>query len=275
MPTVSGRGRDRQSPGGDFSRGGANPGPVTPEPTAVGIAWAGGPWIATVFAEEGFAEAAVAEEVGTIWGTYGEHAERIVVGLPVGLVESGDPERRCDELARVVVGPRADAIVTPPVREATRRRRFPAARRVHERLADAELSEAGFALAPGIASLDDLLQEVPESRTAVVGSHPEVAYRAFAGEPLEYEFDTAGGYAERMRALADHDRDAPPTVQEVAETIAGADVAIHHVLDALALGYTARPGPGELRTLPPDPPEDETGLPMGIAYRAAEPLDGT
>jgi predicted RNase H-like nuclease len=44
------------------------------------------------------------------------------------------------------------------------------------------------------------------------------------------------------------------------------------VLDALALAYTARPGPDELRSLPSDPPTDAEGLPMAIHYRAAEPL---
>lgn len=248
---------------------------MTSEPTAVGIAWAGDAWVATAFGDGTFLEAAVADGVGAIWGAYGEHAERIMVGVPIGLVETGDPERRCDELARGVVGARAGAVVTPPAREATRKRRYPAARRVHERVTGGELAEAAFALAPAIAAVDELLQEVPESRAAVRGGHAEVAYRAFAGEPLAYDPDTAGGYAERMRALADHDRDAPPTVQEAAETVAGADVEVHHVLDALALGYTARPGPGDLRTLPPDPPVDETGLPMGIAYRAQAALDGT
>lgn len=266
---------------------------MTPEPTAVGVAWAGplaggeredsnagrretfgGQWIATAFDGGEFAEAILADEVGAVWGRYGETAERIVVGVPVGLVESGDPERRCDVHARATAGERAHAIVTPPSREATRRRRYPAARRVHERVTGGHLSEVAFALAPAIAAVDELLQEVPESRTAIVAGHPEVAYRAFAGETLQYEPDTAGGYAERMRALADHDRDAPPTVQTAAETVAGADVAIEHVVDALALGYTARSGPGELRTLPPDPPTDETGLPVAWSYRAASPLGG-
>jgi predicted RNase H-like nuclease len=75
-----------------------------------------------------------------------------------------------------------------------------------------------------------------------------------------------------MRVLADHDRDAPPTVQSAAADVAGVPVPVHGVLDALALAYTARPGVGSLRSLPPDPPTDPTGLPVELVYRAEEPL---
>lgn len=266
---------------------------MSPESAAVGVAWVdvvapgerersatgsresfGGQWVAAVFAAGEFQEALLADEVGAIWSRYGETAASIVVGVPVGLVETGDPERECDARARAAVGPRADAIVTPPAREPARRRRYPAARRAHERTTGGRLSEAAFSLAPAITAVDELLQEVPESRATVVAGHPEVAYRAFAGEHLAYEPTTAGGYAERMRALAAHDRDAPPSVQEAAEAVSGAGVGVHHVLDALALGYTARDGPGEFRTLPAEPPTDETGLAMAWSYRSEEPLEG-
>ena len=239
---------------------------------SVGVARAGSHWISVAFDAEGFVEARVADEIGSLWGHYGETADLLVVGVPVGLDEEGDPERECDRLAREHLGERADAIVTPPSREATRRRRYPAARRVHERTTGGDLSEAAFELAPAIAAVDELLQEVPESRHVLRGSHPELAFRALADEPLEHDRDTAGGYAERMRVLADHDRDAPPTVQSAAEAIAEANVPIHAVLDALVLAYTARPEGGDLRSLPADPPTDATGLPMELTYRAEDQL---
>jgi predicted RNase H-like nuclease len=268
---------------------------VTRDAEHVGIAWAAESWIAAAFGDGTFVDAAVAEEVGELWGRYGETASTILVGVPIGLVGAvdtevappsrqqtaesaddpdrlADPERCCDVLARECLGERADAIVTPPSREATRRRRFPAARRVHERTTGGDLSRKAFDLAPAIAAVDELLQEVPESRPVVRGSHPELAFRAFAGEPLAYDPRTAGGHAERMRILADHDRDAPPTVQSAAEAVAGARVPIHAVLDALVLAYTARPGVGSLRSLPPDPPTDPTGLPVELVYRAEDPL---
>ncbi|MFB6224275.1 MAG: DUF429 domain-containing protein [Haloarcula sp.] len=242
------------------------------EPLSVGVCWSDGSWVAVAFTSDGFDHAEVYDGVGECWSRYEDHAQRILVDIPIGLVESGDPTRRCDTLARSILGDRSAAVRTPPVREATRKRRYSTANRVHRRKSDQDLSEQAFARSDGIARVDELLQELPEAAAVVRESHPEVCFRAFAGEPLEHSKRTAAGYAERMRTLAHYDRDAAPTVQKAAEGTSGATVAVDDVLDAVALAYTAAPGGRDLRTLPPDPPRDPTGLPMEIAYRAASPL---
>ncbi|MBX0322948.1 DUF429 domain-containing protein [Halomicroarcula sp. F13] len=238
----------------------------------VGVHWSDGSWLAVAFGPDGYDHTAVFEGIGDCWGRYEDTASQILVDVPVGLVESGDPVRRCDTLARSVLGPRSEAVFDPPVREATRKRRYSTANRVNERKSGEALSEAAFEASEGIAMCDELLREVPEAAAAVRESHPEVCFRAFAGEPLEYDRDTAGGYAERMRTLVHYDRDAAPLVQNAAEATAGHDVTVADVLDAVVLAYTARPGEGRLRTLPENPPTDSAGLPMGLVYRAAAPL---
>ncbi len=245
---------------------------MTDDPLYIGSVWTGGSWIAVAFDSTGFDHGAVFDSIGDCWLNYEERTERILVDVPIGLREGGDGERRCDELARSVLGPRSDAVFTPPVREATRRRRYPAAKRVHERKSGTELTETAFAHSEPIAAVDELVRELPEARAVVAESHPELCFRAFAGEQLSYPIEIAGGYAERMRVLADFDRDAPPTVQSAAEEMDGNEVTVHDVLDAVALGYTARPGPGSIRTLPAEPPADPTGLPMRMTYRSTRPL---
>jgi predicted RNase H-like nuclease len=242
------------------------------EPLYVGATRSEASWFAVAFDRSGFDHAAVFDEVGDLWVRYEERAERVLVDVPVGLVEEGEEGRRCDDLARRALGPMSGTVVTPPVREATRKRRYPAAQRVNERKAGRGITERAFAMSDGIVAVDELLQNVPEARAAFAASHPEVCFRAFAGEPLEHDTAYAAGYAERMRTLAQHDRDAPPVVQAAAAATEGYDVAVDDVLDAVALAYTAAPGDGELRTLPADPPTDAAGLPMAIAYRAESPL---
>jgi predicted RNase H-like nuclease len=243
-------------------------------PLYVGADWRDGTWFAVAFDPTGFDHVVAVDEVGALWLRYEETAERLLVDVPVGLVEEGDAERAPDELAREALGPRASAIVSPPVREATRKRRYPAANRVVRRKTGRELSKRAFALSRPIAALDELLRELPEARPVVAEAHPEVCFRAFAGEPLEHAPATAAGYAERMRTLAEFDRDAPPTVQSVAEATADVEptIAVETVLDALALAYTARPGPGKVRSLPAEPDTDDAGIPMRTLYRAATPL---
>lgn len=229
-------------------------------------------WLAVAFSPTGFDHARVFDSVGAAWLAYEETATRILVDVPIGLIESGRGHRKCDELARDAVDAQGEHIVPPPVREATRKRRLPAATRTHERKAGVRLTERAFAASEAIAAVDELLQELPEARAVFAESHPELCFRAFAGEPLEEPKGTAAGYAERMRTLAEFDRDAPPVVQRVAEATTGFEVSVSDVLDAVALAYTARPGSGELRSLPPEPPLDAEGLPMAMHYRSTVPL---
>jgi len=238
----------------------------------LGVDWSSGAWFAVAFDGTGFDHAAVFDEIGELWHEYDEQARRVLVDVPIGLVEEGEEGRACDELARNVLGPRSPSVFTPPVREATRKRRYPAAQRVNERKSGRGLSKQAFNISDGIATVDDLLRNVPEARSAFAESHPEVCFRAVAGEPLQHSKLKAGGYAERMRTLATHDADAPAAVQAAAEAAGGREVAVDDVLDATVLAYIARPGVGELRSLPPDPPTDAKGLPMQIVYRADQSL---
>jgi predicted RNase H-like nuclease len=242
------------------------------DPLYVGVDWSSGSWLAVAFGPGGYETTEVFDEMGGVWLAYEDHAERILVDTPIGLLEGGSEGREAESLAREVVGSRSPSVFTPPVREATRKRRYTVAARVNERKTGRGLSKQAFAISEAIAAVDELLQEIPEARPVLAEAHPEVCFRAFAGEPLEHSKKVAAGYAERMRALADFERDAPPTVQRVADATAGHDVAVDDVLDAVALAYTAAPGPGTLRSLPPDPPLDETGLEMAMHYRAEEPL---
>ena len=245
---------------------------MSDEPLYLGVVYSDGEWLVAAFAADGFDHADVFPEVGSVWATYEEVAESILVDVPVGLREEGEEPRAPERAARQVLGPRADAITDPPVREAARKRRYPAAARVTERKTSRDLSRAAFERSDAIVALDDLLQEVSEARPVIAEAHPEVCFRAFAGTTLAEDPATAAGYAERMRALATFDRDAPPVVQSAAEATAGHAVTVADVLDAVALGYTARPGPGSIRTLPADPPTDPTGLRMALVYRAESPL---
>nr|WP_218644817.1 DUF429 domain-containing protein [Natronomonas gomsonensis] len=229
-----------------------------------------GAWLAVAYTETGYDHTAVVGGVGELWTRYEDSAERIAIDVPVGLESATAP--RANERAAAEYLARTDAIVPAPVREATRKQRYRTAARVHERKTDSELSRAAFERAHLVNAVDDFLTTIDEAQPIFVEAHPELCYRAFAGEPMTEQPAVAAGYAERMRTLAEFDRDAPPTVQSVAEATAGHRVPIPAVLDAVALALTVRPGPGELRSLPADPPSDAEGLPMRYVYRSDAPL---
>jgi predicted RNase H-like nuclease len=238
----------------------------------VGAALCADGWVAVVHRADGFDHAGVFEEFGALWGRYEESAERIAVPVPVGLRERGEEPRPPERLARGLLGPRRSAVYDAPVREATRKQRYQTASRVNERKAGRGLTREAFDEATAVAEVDELLSAIPEARPIVVEAHPELCFRAFRGEPLEYDGRTAAGYAERLRALAAFDPDAPVDVVAASEATGGREVAVADVLDATALALTVRPGEGELHSLPDDPPTDPEGLPMRMVYRADRPL---
>jgi predicted RNase H-like nuclease len=245
------------------------------DPYYLGVDWARGGWMVVVFDRQGFDHAAVHPEIGDVWTRYEDAAARIFVDVPIGLQTSGAERRQCDEQARGVLGPRSAAVFTPPVREATRKSGYRAASRANERKTGRGLSKQAFAISEGIVAVDDLLATASEARGVVAESHPEVCFRAFAGEPLSYSKRTAAGFAERLDALAAFEPDAPATVREAAAATGDHEVAVDDVVDAVALAVTARPGRGDLHSLPPDPPVDDRGLPKRIVYRAAHQLDAS
>jgi predicted RNase H-like nuclease len=229
-------------------------------------------WVAVVHGTDGFDHAGVFAEFGGLWGRYEETADRIAVPVPVGLHERGEEPRPPERLSRELLGPRRSAVYDAPVREATRKQRYQTASRVNERKAGRGLAREAFEDSAAVAEVDELLSAIPEARPVVVETHPELCFRAFRGEPLEYDGRTAAGYAERLRTLAGFDPDAPVDLVAAAEATGGHEVTVADVLDATALALTVRPGPGELRSLPEDPPNDSEGLPMRMVYRAETTL---
>ncbi len=241
--------------------------------TFVGTGLCADGWVAVVHVADGFDHAGVFDEFGALWGRYEDSADRIAVPVPVGLHERGEEPRPPERLARELLGPRRSAVYDAPVREATRKQRYQTASRVNERKAGRGLTREAFADAGAVAEVDELLSAIPEAPPIVVEAHPELCFRAFRGEPLEYDGRTAAGYAERLRTLAAFDSNAPVDVVAAAEATGGHEVAVADVLDATALALTVRPGEGELRSLPEDPPTDPEGLPMRMVYRSAEAFD--
>lgn len=226
-----------------------------------------GVWLAVAYTADGYDHTVVADGVGELWNRYEERTTRVAIDVPIGL-ESAAASRPNERLARERLGTTRDIIVPTPVREAVRKQRYRTAVRVHERKTGEKLPQAAFERAAYAAAVDEFLAAIDEARPVFVEAHPELCYLAFGGHAMEQAPNIAAGYAERMRTLAEFDRDAPPTVQSVAEATVGHAVSIPAVLDAVALALTVRPGPGELRSLPPDPPIDDDGLPMQYVYRS-------
>lgn len=261
------------------------------ERTAIGVDWASGSWLAVVFSGSDLSETKVFDEIETLWDTYQETADRIVVDVPIGLCESreaatycceetdGELSRRCDDLARTVISPRSSSVFTPPAREAARMAArdddsYSAVNALNKELTGKGIMQQAANISDGIVEVEDLLLEGGGEPDVLVEGHPELCFRAFKGEPLDHSKKSAAGVEERLDALenvAEYDRGE---WRKAAADLRDEEVTaqIDDVLDALALALTACASDDDLHTLPADPPRDHEDLPMQMVYRAEAPL---
>ncbi|MGH8935050.1 MAG: DUF429 domain-containing protein [Acidimicrobiia bacterium] len=180
-----------------------------------------------------FREARLFRDFSALAGEF-PAALAIGVDIPIGL--PGPARRRqADEEARRFVGRRASSVFPTPSRE----------------LLEGEF-RAGLGISRQSHSLRARILEVEGAAAAdhrVVEVHPEVSFRAMAGEHLRYSKRTWNGLAERRRLLAEQGLVVPE-----ADLGEGGRAAPDDVLDAAAAAWSAhRKAVGEARSLPEVP----------------------
>jgi predicted RNase H-like nuclease len=255
----------------------------------IGVDWDSGAWVAVGYSDTGRAEPAVFDTIEDLWREHGTPAERIVVDVPIGLCEShdaadgcvetdGECSRRCDDLARTVLGPRSSSVFTAPCRDAATAAadgaEYSDVNETNKDRTGKGLMRQAANIAPGIVEVEELLLDHGASTTLVEG-HPEVCFRALADDVLQYNKKTAPGMDERLSALEHNPEYEQGTWRRLAETLRenGHETGADDLLDALSLALTARAPRKEFHHLPPNPPTDAADLPMQMVYRRPEPFD--
>lgn len=206
----------------------------------------------------------VAEDASTLWSEHHD-AERILIDIPIGLLEEGEAQRPCDARARELLGPdRAPSVFTPPCRPAVYAGGPEEAARVNEERTGRGLPAQTRALLGRIREVDELLRAEPGARERVRETHPEVAFWGLnRGRTVPAPKREREGMVERLAVLDAHDARAPRVVSASLLAFPRNAVGRDDVLDALAAAVVASRRSG-LRTLPPEPPADEQGLEMEI-----------
>lgn len=258
----------------------------------VGVDWDSGSWIAVGYPESGQPETTMFGTIKELWDNHGKTADRIVVDVPIGLCEShetpdgcvetdGELSRQCDDLARQVLGPRSSSVFTPPCRAAANAAEdddttYSEVNGTNRDRTGKGLMRQAANIAPGIVEVEELLGQ-QDDPTAVLEGHPEVCFRAFADEELQFNKRTAPGMNERLAALERNTEYENGTWRDLAESLADQEyqTGADDLLDALALALTAKAPDDEWQTLPANPPTDAKDLPMQMVYRRSEPFEIT
>lgn len=254
----------------------------------VGVDWDSGGWIAVGYPESGEPEAASFESIAEFWEEYGTDAVRTVVDVPIGLCGSreepnrnaNDDElsRECDDLARTVIGPRSSSVFTAPCKAAAKAaangKSYDDVNQTNRDHTGKGLMQQAANISTGIREVEELILEKGVEDRLLEG-HPEVCFRAFADDDLEFNKKTAPGMAERLQALKDATEYDEGTWLELAKSLGdeGETTGTDDLLDALALALTAKADEDEFQKLPEDPPEDVEGHPMQMVYRRPNTFD--
>jgi predicted RNase H-like nuclease len=187
----------------------------------------------------------------------------IAIDIPIGLLEAPQPGGRlCDRQARRLLGRRASSVFTPPCRPDV-------TATTYDQVRSHGLSRQAFGILPKIRAVDACM--TPALQHQVYEAHPELAFRAVAGQSMRHNKKTPAGRAERVQALCGL---AEPYLHELAQTLpamlaayARTQVAADDLLDAAILAWVARClAYGQAQRVPACPPLDTRGLRMEICF---------
>jgi predicted RNase H-like nuclease len=223
-------------------------------PIVVGVDGYRGGWVAIRLRNGGFVAAEVGRDLASL-APFLESAQVIGVDMPIGLPDKG--LRRADVEARVFVGPRRGSVFLAMPRAVWLTEPIEAARALSIATENRSFSSQAYALRDRVLEVDAAAVSDPR----IFEVHPEVSFRAIAGQSLDQPKSTWAGLHLRRALLRRVGIDVPEDLGPPGA--AGPD----DVLDAAAAAWSAdRIARGRASVLP-DPPESAAdGRMSGIWY---------
>ena len=190
-------------------------------------------------------------------------AQVVGIDMPLGLLESG--WREADRAARGLLGPRRSSVFAIPPRAVWAQTSYQAANQLCR-----ELTGQGFSVQAW--GLRAKLLEANRYREAgehpMYEVHPELAFAAMAGAPLDYSKHTAAGRELRREVLARAGIVLPASSSgNVPGSWRTGSTPVTDTLDAAAVAWSAgRITTGQAVILPERPQRDSQGRQITIRY---------
>jgi len=186
-------------------------------------------------------------------------ADMIAVDMPIGLPETGS--RGCDLMARKKLGHRRSSVFLGLRRPLLDFDSYAAAND-WAKTDGAGLSKQAWYLLDKIREIDEEIS--PDDQDRIRETHPELAFLALKGAPLDHAKKTPAGFIERSTLLREAGLER---IEQWLGMLTTKSAAADDLLDAAALALAAeRMLRGEGARIPDDPPRDAQGLRMEIWY---------
>jgi predicted RNase H-like nuclease len=191
-----------------------------------------------------------------------------LIDIPIGLLESGGPQRECDQQARKALGmPRAASVFSVPSRPAVYANGYTQACQLNYQLLGKKLGKQTWNISDKIRQVDELLQNNLVLRGKLRESHPEVCFWALNNKnAMRFNKKQIRGREERMHVLTCYFPKAHQILEIAADNYSRKQVAIDDIIDAMVLAITAVLGYKTLSSFPNVSRLDDRSLRMEIAF---------
>ncbi|MCI0852671.1 MAG: DUF429 domain-containing protein [Chloroflexi bacterium] len=234
--------------------------------TSVGVDGCKAGWFAVTVTDDGEWSHALYESAEALLDRYAD-AGRILIDIPIGLVEGRPKERKCDLEARRLLGKPRNASVFPvPSRAALSSPTYEDAGVVNTTETGHGLSLQTWGILPKIREVDQLMQQSQSARATLVEVHPELLFWALNGRrPREHHKGRGKGRSERLGVLQRWFPTAEDVYASAAYMYMRKHVAFDDIIDATVAAVAGVVGTAQLIDVPEPPETDSTGLPMRMA----------
>jgi predicted RNase H-like nuclease len=160
-----------------------------------------------------------------------------LVDIPIGLCNE---PRRCDSIARSILGKRSSSVFSTPVYDAVYSNTYSEAKEANFKLTGKYISKQAWNICPKIRDVNDSYHKFP-LKISVKEMHPEVSFWALNGKkPCQHYKKTTEGKKERLEILSRFCPDAESLFYKIFTEVNKKDVAADDIIDALVGVVTAK-----------------------------------
>ena len=194
-------------------------------------------------------------------------ASSILIDIPIGLSQQGQHDRKCDRMARQMLGRgRSASIFTPPCREALSAVSYVEACKINQKITGKKISIQTWFIMPKINEVDKFIRTCKETLSIIKEAHPEICFSALAGDSMKYNKNSKLGFQERRNTLIKRFSQTDDVIEHSLKRYSRKDVKRDDILDALVIAVTAKLGHQFLVSMPKNLDYDLLGIPMAIWY---------
>ena len=224
-------------------------------------------WFTVLLSERNNWKVDIFTDIFSLWNKYND-ASLILLDIPIGLLETGFEERKCDKKARKLLGAkRASSIFPTPCRAATYTKSYEQASSINKQKTGRGLSRQVWNIIPKIREADMLLSRDKLARSRIREIHPEICFWALAGYPMKHPKKTEQGFIERRRVLKSVYLHVDDIISFALSNYKRNEVVKDDILDALSAAVTGLLGRKNLNSIPEIPEINSKGLRMEMVFK--------